>query len=86
MLYTSLTALLALSSVTIAAPSCTYITPDEASRVSKAFSAASIFPSVVTPFTPKVKVNAAFGKKAVNLGNQFSTLGKLISIKLSQRC
>ncbi|MCJ1443545.1 MAG: hypothetical protein MMC23_004043 [Stictis urceolatum] len=73
MLSSILSAVVAFGTLAASTPTCSYITPSEASRVSQAFSAASLFPSVVPSFIPTVEINTAFGTKAVDLGTVFTT-------------
>ena len=74
MFYKYLSAALALSSVVVSAPVCSYISASEAARVKKAFTDAKITPDVVPFFEPKVKVSASYVMTNVDLGNRIDTL------------
>lgn len=80
-----LTALLTTLPLTTALPSplderttCSAvgISATDAAAVKSAFSAAKLTPQAIhSGINPKVKVSAAYGSKAVNLGNTFMTTG-----------
>lgn len=71
-------AALAVSSIVVGAPVCTYISSTEAARVKAAFSNADITPDVVPFFEPRVEVSASYGTTNVDLGTQIGTLRKLL--------
>ena len=83
--FTNALAFLLTASVSLAAPatlekkqacSPAGISGAEANRVKASFTASGIVPTLVPGIEPRVKVDVSYGNKAVNLGNQFLTLGE----------
>lgn len=62
---------------TATATTCTTgITPSRSAEVVSAFSSSGVVPTLIPAIDPVVDVRVVYGDKEVDLGNEFSPLGK----------